>query len=184
MPARNRKTMRAERLGERAQPICHTQKKTLPQVNTRRLPYISDRGAKNNGPMTYPSTNMLTVRELRISEVLWKVASMKLTPGANIEEASGEMKVILPSRAIRIHLRVSGKLKGISGSSCDSHPTRSLSRSDNGRGGGGRRAFLLLVARFVVIRDNLLLVLVFVLIRSMPFSFISLRVLASKDLVV
>lgn len=105
---------------------------------------------------------MLTERELRRRDELWNVVSMNETAGANIEEARGEMNVMLASKDMSIHFRLSGKLRGISGSSCDSHPTMPLSRSDSGRGAGARRAFLLLKVRFVAMRDNLLLVLDFV----------------------
>jgi hypothetical protein len=107
--------------------------------------------------------------------VLWKSASMKLTAGANIEEARGETKVMLASRERRNHLRLSGKLRGISGSSCDSHPTIPLSRSEIGKGLGSSLVFLLLEVRFVAIRDSLLLTLERVFVRwiscsSMPFE--------------
>lgn len=38
IPARKRKTIRAERLGARAQPICQTQKNVLAPVRTILLP--------------------------------------------------------------------------------------------------------------------------------------------------
>jgi hypothetical protein len=79
-----------------------------------------------------------------------------------MEEARGEMKVMLESKAINSHFLDSGKLRGISGSSCPSHPTIPLSRSEVGSGAGASRAFLLLEVRFVAIRDILLFVLDFV----------------------
>jgi hypothetical protein len=85
-------------------------------------------------------------------------------------DARGEMKVMDPSRAISIHFRESGKLRGFSGSSCDSHPTMPLSRSESGSSAGAMRAFLLLEVRFVAIRDNLLFVLALVSTRSSPSS--------------
>lgn len=95
---------------------------------------------------------------------------MNETPGANIDEARGEMKVMLPRREMSNHLRFSEKFKGISGSSCPSQPTISFSRSDTGRGAGARRAFLLLDVRLVAIRDIRLRVLfrLFSLERSLP----------------
>jgi hypothetical protein len=99
---------------------------------------------------------------------------MNETAGANIDEASGEMNVILARSEIRNHFRFSAKLSGISGSSCDSHPTIPLSRSDSGRRAGARRFFLLLEVKFVAMRERRLLVLVLVFIRwisSAPFSF-------------
>ncbi len=113
---------------------------------------------------------MLTVKELRMSEVLWKSVSMKLTAGANIEDARGEMNVMLASRERRNHLRLSGKLRGISGSVCDSHPTIPLSRSETGRGLGSRRGFLLREVRVVAIRDSLLLTLERVSVRWISCS--------------
>lgn len=113
---------------------------------------------------------MLTVKELSSSELLWKSASMKETAGANIEEARGEMKVMLASREMRNHFCLSGKLRGISGSVCDSHPTTPLSRSERGNLAGSRRAFLLLLVREVVIRDNLLLTVDRVFTREMSSS--------------
>jgi hypothetical protein len=113
---------------------------------------------------------MLTDKELNMKEELWNSAFMKLTAGANMEEASGEMKVMLEIRPSNSHLRESGKLRGISGSSWDSHPTIPLSRSERGRFAGSRRAFLLREVRAVVIRDNLLLVLAleFILLIESP----------------
>lgn len=78
------------------------------------------------------------------------------TYGANMEDANGEMKVILERRLNKSHFRDSGKLSGISGSVCDSHPTIPLSRSESGSFAGSSRAFLL---REVSILDNRLLVL-------------------------
>ena len=57
------------------------------------------------------------------------------------------------------HFFFSGKFKGISGSSCDSQPTMSLSRSDTGNGFGANFAFLLLEVRLVAILDRRLFVL-------------------------
>lgn len=113
---------------------------------------------------------MLTVKELSNSEVLWKSVSIKLTAGANIDDARGEMKVMLASREMRNHFRRSGKLRGISGSVCDSHPTIPLSRSESGNLAGSSRAFLLLLVREVVIRDNLLLMLDRVFTREISSS--------------
>lgn len=82
---------------------------------------------------------------------------MKDTPGANIEDARGEINVMLESKESISHFRGSGKFSGISGSSCDSHPIIPLSKSVVGRGAGASRAFLLLDVRFVAILDSLLL---------------------------
>lgn len=60
---------------------------------------------------------MLTESELRRRDELWNVVSMNDTAGANIEDARGEMNVMLASNDMRNHLRPSGKLSGISGSS-------------------------------------------------------------------
>jgi hypothetical protein len=90
---------------------------------------------------------------------------MKDTPGANIEDARGEINVMLESKERISHFRESWKFKGISGSSCDSHPTIPLSRSVVGSGAGASRAFLLLDVRFVAILESLLLVLDFVVTR-------------------
>lgn len=66
--------------------------------------------------MTYPSTKILTVNELKIRLELWNSSSANETPGANILEASGEMNVMLASRPTSNHFLGSGKLSGISGS--------------------------------------------------------------------
>ena len=107
---------------------------------------------------------MLTDRELRITDVLWKVSSAKLTAGANMDEASGETKVMLDNRPRSSHLREFAKFRGISGSSCDSHPTIPLSRSESGIFIGASRSFLLLDVSTVAIRDNLLFPLALVLV--------------------
>ena len=66
---------------------------------------------------------------------------------------------MLASKEMSSHFLESGKLRGISGSSCDSHPTIPELRLDNGSLAGARRSFLLLDVRTVAIRDNLLFVL-------------------------
>jgi len=114
---------------------------------------------------------MLTVKALRVVEVLWKSSSMNETAGANIEEASGEMNVIEEIRPSNIHLRLLGKFRGIRGSSWLSHPTMPLSRSVSGIFSLARPSFfLLLVLILDVICASLLLVLPPVLIRSMRMS--------------
>lgn len=103
------------------------------------------------------------------------MTSINPTAGANMDEARGEMKVILEIRPNRSHLRESGKFRGISGSSWDSHPTIPLSRSESGNLAGSRRAFLLRDVSVVAIRDNLLLVLTLVLTRCMGSVSIDIR---------
>ena len=66
---------------------------------------------------------------------------------------------MLASREISSHFLDSGKLRGISGSFCDSHPTIPDSRLDSGSFAGARPSFLLLDVRLVAIRDRRLLVL-------------------------
>jgi hypothetical protein len=124
---------------------------------------------------------MLTVKELRTKEVLLNVSSMKETAGANMEDARGDMNVILASNDKRSHLRDSGKLSGISGSSCDSHPTMPLSRSESGRSWGASLALLDFDVRFVAIRDNLLFELDLVFIRSTPLPSVDFRRPALMD---
>lgn len=60
---------------------------------------------------------METVKELRSKDELWNSSSMKETAGANMDEASGEMKVMDARSDNRNHFRIVGKLSGISGSS-------------------------------------------------------------------
>jgi hypothetical protein len=111
---------------------------------------------------------MLTVKALRVVELLWNSSSMNETAGANIEEANGEMNVIEATRPSKVHLRLSGKFSGMRGSSWLSHPTIPLSRSVSGIFSLARPSFfLLLVLSFEVIRASLLLALPAVLIRSM-----------------
>lgn len=115
---------------------------------------------------------MVTESVLRISEVLWKVSSAKLTAGANMDDASGETKVMLERRPRRSHLREGAKFKGISGSSCPSHPTMPFSRSDSGILARASRSFLLRDVRAVAIRESLLWPLALVLVgrTSLPSS--------------
>jgi hypothetical protein len=76
-----------------------------------------------------------------------------------MEDARGEMNVILASSDRINHFFFSGKFKGMSGSSCDSQPTVPLSKSDTGKGFGGSFSFLLFDVRFVAILDSRLFVL-------------------------
>lgn len=72
-----------------------------------------------------------------------------------MEDASGEINVMLDNRPRSKNLRDSGKLSGISGSFWDSQPTIPLSNSESGNFAGSRRAFLLLDVRLVAIRESL-----------------------------
>jgi hypothetical protein len=87
-----------------------------------------------------------------------------------MEEAKGEIKVMLESSDIKSHFCVSGKLRGMDSSDWDSQPTIPLPRSDNGKGAGASRAFLLLEVKFVAIRDILLFALDLEVTLWMPFS--------------
>ena len=79
---------------------------------------------------------------------------MNETAGANIDDASGEMNVMLARSEMRNHFLLSGKFKGISGSSWDSQPTIPWSRSETGSGGGSRRFFLLREEMLVAMRER------------------------------
>lgn len=139
-PAINRNPINVLKLGANAHPICHTQNIILPPVRTYLLPYISDKGASINGPTTYPKTKILTVKELNIRLELWNSLSANVTPGANILEASGDIKVMLASKPVSTHFFVSGKFRGISGSVWLSHPTIPFARLETGIGRGGSLA--------------------------------------------
>jgi hypothetical protein len=76
-----------------------------------------------------------------------------------MEEAKGEIKVMLESNEIRSHFFASGKLRGMASSAWDSQPTIPLSKSDKGNGAGASRAFLLLEVKLVAIREILLFAL-------------------------
>jgi hypothetical protein len=83
-----------------------------------------------------------------------------VTPGANIEDASGLMKVMEQRSPRRSHLRCWGKFRGMAGSSCPSQPMMPVSRSVTGRSSGSRRPFSFLdrVVSFVATREILLVV--------------------------
>lgn len=104
---------------------------------------------------------------------------MKDTAGANIEEARGEINVMLESNDIKSHFLVSGKLRGMDSSVWDSHPTIPLSKSDKGKGSGASRGFLLLGVRLVAILDSLLFELDLEI--TLWISFSSLREPALTD---
>jgi hypothetical protein len=101
-----------------------------------------------------------------------------------MEEAKGEMNVMLEIKPNNIHLRESGKLRGISGSSWDSHPTTPLSRSESGSFAGSRRAFLLRVVSDVAIRDSLLFALALEPIRWIESPSVDFRGPALMDALV
>ena len=65
-------------------------------------------------------------------------------PGAKIEDAKGERKVIAATSPNSNHLRESGKLRGFLGSSCESQPTRFSSRLVNGYFSGASWSFFVL----------------------------------------
>lgn len=92
-----------------------------------------------------------------------------------MEDANGEMNVMLESRPSKSHLRDSVKLSGISGSVCDSHPTVPLSRSVTGSFAGSSRALLLRVVSEVAILDSRLFVLALDCTLSIAFSSIDFR---------
>jgi len=81
---------------------------------------------------------------------------MNETPGANIEDASGLMRVMEEMSPRRSHLRRLGKLSGISGSSCPSQPTTPASRSVTGTSSGLSISFLDRDVSLVAMRESLL----------------------------
>lgn len=140
IPDKKRKTMSEPMFGANAQPICQMTKKQLAPVSTMRRPYISESGERSIGPTAYPRTKTETAKAAKISESLPKSMLMKPTPGANIEEASGEMKVMMEMRMRRENFFDCVKLSGMSGSSCPSQPTTLSSRFCCGMVIGGRRS--------------------------------------------
>ena len=102
---------------------------------------------------------METVKAERMVLVLWKVASMKEIPGANMLDARGETKVIDEMRPNSNHFRESAKLSGIWGSDCESQPMRPLSRSVRGRRSFSSVPFLEREVRCVAMRERRDLVL-------------------------
>lgn len=92
----------------------------------------------------------------KIVEVLPKSLFINDTAGANMDEASGDINVILDNKPSKNHFRESGKFSGMAGSSCDSHPTILLSRSDNGIFAASSLALLFRAVRLVFIRESLL----------------------------
>ena len=102
---------------------------------------------------------MDTVRVDSIVEVFLNSSFIGSTAGANIDDANGEMKVIAETRPRRTHFLAWGKLSGFLASSCDSHPTIPLSRSDNGSFSRSSRPLLLLVVRRDTTFESLLFVL-------------------------
>lgn len=66
---------------------------------------------------------METTSEAIMVSVLPKSVIMKETPGANMAEASGLMKVMVDSSAMTQILRLSSQFRGSSGSSMPSQPT-------------------------------------------------------------
>ena len=65
-------------------------------------------------------------------------------PGAKMEEASGLTKVIAATKPRSVIFLFVVKLRGFAGSSCESQPTRLLSRSDSGYFSGASWSFLVL----------------------------------------
>lgn len=85
---------------------------------------------------------METTREDTMISLLCRSTSMKLTPGATIEEAKGETNVMAEMRPRSIYFLPDSKLSGIAGSSWDSHPTSPESRSIIGSSSRGSFSFL------------------------------------------
>ena len=98
---------------------------------------------------------------------------MNVTPGANIEDASGLMMVMEERSPRRSHLRLWGKLRGMAGSSCASQPMMPASRSVTGMSSGSRRSFSFLdrLVSFVTTWEILLVVVPCVGTRSRASSF-------------
>jgi hypothetical protein len=92
-----------------------------------------------------------------------------------MDDAKGEMNVMAERRLSKSHLRESAKLRGISGSVCDSHPTIPLSRSERGSFAGPRRGFLLRLVSEVAILDSRLLVLALDCILSIEYASMDFR---------
>lgn len=77
-----------------------------------------------------------------IVEVFPNSLLMNPTPGANILEARGEMKVIAEMRKRRLNFFPCGKLSGMAGSSCPSQPTTLSARFCSGMVIGGSRSLV------------------------------------------
>lgn len=75
---------------------------------------------------------MVTLNESKVSFVTCRSTAASETAGANILDASGEIKVIELISARSPHFREFAKFRGWAGSSCPSHPTMPCSRSVTG----------------------------------------------------
>jgi len=140
MPAKKRNTINDSIDGASAHPICHTQKNAFAAPSTGLRPYSSLSGAKNNGPMTYPSKYTLTVM-VPTTEFVFPNSRFKLEiPGAKMDDAKGVSSVMADSRPTISHFLRAAKLSGMAGSSWDSHPTTPAARSETGMGAKGMRS--------------------------------------------
>lgn len=75
---------------------------------------------------------MLTLNDNNVVLVTLNSSAMKLTAGANILDASGEIIVKALIKASKLHFLPGEKFCGLAGSSCPSQPTMPLSRSISG----------------------------------------------------
>lgn len=65
-------------------------------------------------------------------------------PGAKMDDASGLTNVMAATKPSRVIFLFVGKFRGFAGSSCESQPTRLLSRSESGYFSGASWSFFVL----------------------------------------
>jgi len=92
-PLKNRKAMKALEVGARAQPILNPRRPMFPPWRTHFRPYISDNGARNNGPSAKDSKKMLRYIAMIVGLVTLYFSARSGRPGAIIELDSGDTKV-------------------------------------------------------------------------------------------
>lgn len=87
------------------------------------LPYISDKGPRNNGPTAYAKTNIESISWETTSSVTPKSAASDESAGATIDEETGEMKVNSETVIVAAHFFFMLQFFGFSGSSSPDHVT-------------------------------------------------------------
>jgi len=123
IPCSNRMPINIFKLVESAQATEKMTKPMQPVCWTIVLPYNSDNGANNKGPVANPRTKTVTTKEASVELSEWNSFIRAGTPGANIDELRPAIKVMIPTRLMSTQRRHEGQFIGFSLSDSPFHDT-------------------------------------------------------------
>lgn len=123
-------------LGLKAVGICNTANSEKQSMYNRRLPKVSDNGARIKGPMPRKTTKPV-VAPITVSGEVCKSSAIWLVPGTNMELANGLMIAISEMIATLVNFLNLDQFLGFSGSfsensiSCSNHQSKEIQMLTN-----------------------------------------------------